>query len=193
MCNPFISLLHDMLILVSSARAGCSSLAAKICKMSEQGLLFLNTTNGVGQALTPFDRSYILSASILDLETLTWQLPYAIPDHQGLYRSISVSSRYTSPDPSGETTLMDNDGNPLELLPYPYQVPGGGSDFYTYSNSNFTDVRRQLIRGSFETATSLSSPPTTTDLTHVMTSNSRSLPPGLRFPFACLILSLIHI
>jgi len=126
--------------------------------------------------------SYIMQGSTLDLPSMAWEPAFDIVDHRGSYRSVSVSSRYTLE--THTTALKDDYGNPLEPLPYSSDAPGGGGNVYTYSNSNFTDVRRQIQLSRFdETGDNLS----TTDVTQQLTARSQNLPPGLRFPYASII------
>jgi hypothetical protein len=64
---------------------------------------------------------------------------------------------------------------------------GGGGDIYTFSNSNFTDVKRELQLSS---ADGMHGPNgadmQTTDLTGLM-KGAPTLPPGLRFPFGAIL------
>ena len=133
----------------------------------------------------PRDRvtsSYIMQASVLDLTRMVWDPPYDITDHRGSYRSVSVASRY-SLEPQ-TTASKDDYGNPLEALPYSAEATDGRDEIYTFSNSNFTDVRRQIQLSRFE---SDGRGLVTRDITTQMTSRSQTLPPGLRFPFASII------
>lgn len=123
-----------------------------------------------------------MQTSILDLNRMVWDAPYGITDHRGSYRSVSVASRYTL---EPQTTVSKDDyGNPLEALPYSIEAQDGDGEIYTFSNSNFTDVRRQIQSSRFDPdGTGL----VTRDITVQMTSRSQALPPGLRFPFASII------
>lgn len=123
-----------------------------------------------------------MQASILDLNRMVWDAPYGITDHRGSYRSVSVASRYTL---EPQTTVSKDDyGNPLEALPYSVEAQDGDGDIYTFSNSNFTDVRRQIQSSRFDPD---GAGLVTRDITVQMTSRSQALPPGLRFPFASII------
>jgi hypothetical protein len=127
---------------------------------------------------------YIMQASILNLDSMTWDTPSEITAHRGSYRSVSVASRYVLEPQT--TALKDDYGNPLEALPYSIESEDKGGEIFTYSNSNFTDVRRQIQTSRFESEdgeTDL----VTRDITVQMTSQPQKLPPGLRFPFASVI------
>jgi hypothetical protein len=123
-----------------------------------------------------------MQGSVLDLTSMTWEAPFSIANHRGSYRSISVSSRYNLEPQT--TALKDDYGNPLEPSLYSSVAPGGGSDIYTFSNSNFTDVRRQIQVSRFDPT---GQDMVTTDVTNQMTGRSEKLPPGLRFPYASIV------
>jgi hypothetical protein len=113
---------------------------------------------------------------------MRWQASHPLADHRGSYRSVSVASRYVLDEQA--LSQKDDYGNNLEQLPYSSKAAGGGSDIYTFSNSNFTDVRRQLQVSRFDPQ---SYDLQTTDITSQVIARSHPLPPGLRFPFASII------
>lgn len=140
-----------------------------------------------------FISRYVTETSAFDLVKQRWTGHKVVPDeHRGSYRSLSVSSRHRVTNPAvslaAQTSAVSTDPSQedtLIRLPYTMLEEGGGGDIYTFSNSNFTDVKRELQVIS-PNANGNPAEMTVTDLTALM-KGAPTLPPGLRFPFGAIL------
>ncbi|GAA5901105.1 hypothetical protein JCM6882_006118 [Rhodosporidiobolus microsporus] len=134
--------------------------------------------------------TYLHSANVLDLETLTWVHAGTWDRHIGTYRAVCTAPAYTvvpasvaPADPARDAKLGLEEGEQLVQQSYSEQSMGEKPEpLLLFSNFNFTAVRRDLDL--------LASPLSSEPLAPTSLSSSMagpSLPPGLRFPTGTII------
>ncbi len=109
---------------------------------------------------------------------------------RGSYRSVAVSSdkRAVNLTPSpGSSSHQGDTQEQITRLPVTITEEGGGGDVYVFSNSNFTDVRRELqLFSADKLVKDNPADMVCADLTSQM-KGAPALPPGLRFPCGAIV------
>lgn len=117
---------------------------------------------------------YITETAVYDIARREWVGSWLTNEPpRGSYRSVAVPAKY-------RVSSDEQRGPPLAT-----PEDGGGREIYLFSNSNFTDVRRELQVLIPAADTSSDKGFASRDITAQM--HGFPLPPGLRFPFGTIL------